>query len=388
MQPQGPDRQPRRRQRSNGDGSLYRRRDGYWAGAFYAPTVSGGRRRIVVYAKTREQARDKMHKAQQDARAGIPVPDEVWKLGPYLEYWLENFVKRNRRPATYTLYEMNIRLYLNPGLGNYKLTALSVANVQQFFNERLEKGDSVRKVQVMRTVLSAALTRAVREELITRNVARLVELPEWHAGTIRPWTADEARQFLAVSEPDPLHAAFALLVLYGLRRGEVLGLRWQDIDFDAGTIHVEQQVQRVGGEMHIGPVKTRAGHRKLPLLKLARQALEAQSATQARYRATMGSAWPDTDLVFTTRTGRPIEPRNLVRSFRRICEANHLRLTKVHHLRHTAASLLKALGVPARDAQIILGHSRLAITLEVYTHTDDEAQLDALTRLHNLFDQA
>ena len=140
--------------------------------------------------------------------------------------------------------------------------------------------------------------------------------------------------------------------------------------------------------MHIGPVKTRAGHRKLPVLKLARKALEAQSARQARYRAAMGSAWPDTDLVFTTRTGRPIEPRNLVRSFRRICEANHLRLTKVHHLRHTVASLLKALGVPARDAQIILGHSRLAVTLEVYTHTDDEAQLDALTRLHNLFDQA
>jgi integrase len=179
-----------------------------------------------------------------------------------------------------------------------------------------------------------------------------------------------------------------LLVLYGLRRDEVLGLRWQDIDLDAGTIHVEQQVQRVGGEMHIGPVKTRAGHRKLPLLKLARRALEAQSATQPRYRAAMGSAWPDTDLVFTTPTGRPIEPRNLVRSFRRICEANHLRLTKVHHLRHTVASLLKALGVPARDAQIILGHSRLAVTLEVYTHTDDEAQLDALTRLHNLFDQA
>jgi hypothetical protein len=208
MQPQG---QARRRQRGNGDGSLYRRRDGYWAGAFYAPTVSGKRRRIVVYGKTREQARDKLVKAQRDAREGMLVPDEVWKLGPYLEYWLENFVKRNRRPATYTLYEMNIRLYLKPGLGNHKLTALTVANVQQFFNQRLQKGDSVRKVQVMRTVLSAALTRAVREELIPRNVARLVELPEWHAGSVRPWTAEEARQFLAISESDPLHAAFVLL---------------------------------------------------------------------------------------------------------------------------------------------------------------------------------
>jgi integrase len=380
-------RKSQKRQRSNGDGSLYRRRDGYWVGAFYAPTVSGGSRRVVVYGKTRDDARDKMIKAQEDARSGIPVPDEVWKLGPYLEYWLENFVKVNRRPATYALYETNIRLYLTPCLGHHKLSTLSVANVQQFLNQRLEKGDSVRKVQIMRTVLSAALTRAMREELVRRNVARLAELPEWHPGKVRPWTVDEARRFLDACKPDLLYAAFVLLLLYGLRRGEVLGLRWQDIDFDAGTLSVEQQVQRVSGEIRIGPVKTQAGQRNLPLLPLARQVLEAQAEVQARHRADMGSAWPDTDLVFTTRTGRPVEPRNLVRSFRRICNDNDIRLIKVHHIRHTVASLLKALRVPARDAQIILGHSRLAITLEIYTHTDDEAQLDALTRLHNLFDE-
>ena len=210
----------------------------------------------------------------------------------------------------------------------------------------------------MRTVLSAALTRAVREELITRNVARLVELPEWQRGTIRPWTAEEARQFLGVSESDPLHAAFVLLIFYGLRRGEVLGLRWQDIDFEAGTIHIEQQVQRVGREMHIGPVKTQCRSPGLAAAQTGPAGTGGPEQVQAAYRAEMGSAWPDTDLVFTTRTGRPIEPRNLVRSFRRICETKHVRLIKLHHIRHTVASLLKALGVPARDAQAILGHSR------------------------------
>lgn len=379
-----PSQPPGRRRRINGDGSVYKRQDGYWAGAFYARTTSGARKRVVVYGKTLQEARDKLLNAMQQARSGVPVPDESWKLGAYLEYWLEHVVRHNRRPATYALYEMNVRLYLAPGLGTRRLNRLSVAAVQMFLNQRLEKGDSVRKVQIMRTVLSAALSRAVREELIPRNVARLVELPQWQRGSIRPWTADEAKQFLAVAQPDPLYAAFVLLILYGLRRGEVLGLRWADIDFEAGTIQVRQQLQRIQGQLILGPVKTRASQRDMPLLDLAREALEGQAAQQAAHRADMGSAWPPTELVFTTRTGRPVEPRNLVRSFRRICDGNGLRTIKLHHLRHVVASLLKDLHVPARDAQVILGHSRVSTTLEIYTNVDERARRDALTRLHGL----
>ena len=344
------DQTTRKRRRVNGEGSVYKRADGYWVGAFDVPTTSGARKRVVVYGRTLAEAREELSKVQQDVRSGIPLPDKVWKLGPYLDYWLENFVKRNRRPATYNLYEMIVRLYLKPGLGGRKLTALTVPMVQEFLNRRMQKGDSIRKVQVMRTVLSAALTRAVREELVVRNVARLVELPQWQRGTIRPWAADEARAFLAAARPDPLYTAFVLLILYGLRRGEVLGLRWDDIDFDGGTIHIRQQLQRVRGELFLAPVKTQAGKRGLPLLDAAEQALKLQAERQALYRIDMGSAWPETGLVFTTRTGRPVEPRNFVRSFRRICDDNKIRLIKVHHIRHTVGSLLKDLGVPARDA--------------------------------------
>jgi integrase len=377
----------RKRRHTNGEGSVYKRQDGYWAGAFYARTTSGARKRIVVYGKTLQEARDKLLKAMQQARSGVPVPDESWKLGAYLEYWLEHVVRHNRRPATYALYETNIRLYLIPGLGTRRLNRLSVAAVQMFLNQRLEKGDSVRKVQIMRTVLSAALTRAVREELISRNVARLVELPQWQRGTIRPWSADEAKLFLGAARPDPLYAAFVLLILYGLRRGETLGLRWTDIDFEAGTIQIRQQLQRIQGRLILGPVKTRAGQRDMPLLDLTRKALDGQATQQHAYRVMMGSAWPDTDLVFTTRTGRPIEPRNLVRSFRRICDSNTLRTIKVHHLRHTVGSLLKDLHVPARDAQAILGHTRVSTTLEIYTNVDEQARREALTRLHGLLDE-
>ena len=130
----------KKRRRVNGDGSVYKRKDGYWAGAVDVPTTSGARKRVVVYGKTLAEAREKLAKVQQDVRSGVPVPDKVWKLGPYLDYWLENFVKRNRRPATYNLYEMIVRLYLKPGLGSRKLTSLTVPMIQEFLNQRLQKG--------------------------------------------------------------------------------------------------------------------------------------------------------------------------------------------------------------------------------------------------------
>ena len=378
------DKKSHRRRRVNGDGSVYQRKDGYWVGAFDARTTSGVRKRVVVYGKTLAEARDKLGRAQHSARSGIPVPDESWKVGPYLEYWLENIVRRNRRPATYALYETTVRMYLIPGLGTKNLTRLSVPAVQMFLNRRLEQGDSVRKVQVMKTVLSSALSRAMREELVSRNVARSTELPEWHRAPIRPWTAAEARQFLAASRTDPLYAAFALLALCGLRRGEALGLRWEDVDLDQAVMRVRQQLQRVRGELTLGPVKTHAGFRTLPIPSLAVDALKLRAEQQLADRVALGSAWPSTDLVFTTRTGRPVEPRNLVRSFRRICDHHKIRVITIHHLRHTVASLLKELGVPARDVQAILGHTRISTTLEIYTGSADEAQRDALGRLDGL----
>lgn len=161
----------------------------------------------------------------------------------------------------------------------------------------------------------------------------------------------------------------------------MLGLRWRDVDQDDGELRVRQQVQRVRGELWVGPVKTAASRRNLPLLPLAIDALALRMAAQAADKVELGRAWTDNGLAFTTRTGRPVEPRNLLRSFHRICEAHELRSIKLHHLRHTTATLLKNLGVPARDAQLILGHSRLAITLEIYSHEDQEARRVALRKI-------
>ncbi|HET7018043.1 MAG TPA: site-specific integrase, partial [Streptosporangiaceae bacterium] len=321
---------------------------------------------------------------QAKSNRGIPVPAQSWKLGDYLDYWLEQVIRPTRRPATYAQYEMVVRVHLKPGLGKHPLKRLSVPTVQTFLNKQLQAGRSVRNVQIMRQILRSALSRAMREELVVRNVAQLADLPGWEPPSITPWSSAEATAFLRASATDPLAAAFVLLVLYGMRRGEVLGLRWQDIDSDAKLIRVRQQVQRVQGELHIGPVKTRAGKRDLPVLSLALAQLDSRKQDQDQDRANLGSAWPDLDLVFTTRTGRPIEPRNFVRSFTRICEQNAIRRISVHAVRHTTASLLKDLKVPPRDAQVILGHANFTTTQQIYTHVDEAARLDALTRLNKL----
>ena len=143
-------------------------------------------------------------------------------------------------------------------------------------------------------------------------------------------------------------------------------------------------MQRIKGKLLIGPVKTRAGKRDLPLLGLASDALMIRRGTQFLNCERLGESWTDTGLVFTTVTGHPVEPRNLNRSFARICDDNGIRRVKVHALRHTTASLLKALGVPPKDAQVILGHAHASTTEQIYTHVDQAAMRDAITKLNRL----
>ena len=306
-------------------------------------------------------------------------------MGEYLDYWLEHVVLPNRRPATYEQYEWAVRLFLKPNLGRESLALLSVPKVQVFLNQGIESGHSLRKAHVIRMVLSAALGQAQRDELVIRNVARLVVLDSYKPKEVRPWASDEAKQFLAAARTDPLYPAFALLVLYGLRRGEVLGLRWQDIDLATLEVRVRQQVQRVGHALIQGPVKTDAGNRDLPLLGLAHEALAAHKIRYHAMRDAAGTGWVDNGLIFTTKTGRPIEPKNFLRSFQRICRQHGVRVIRIHDVRHTTATLLKDLGVQARDAQLILGHAHVSTTQQLYQHVDMDARREALGKVERLF---
>jgi integrase len=265
---------------------------------------------------------------------------------------------------------------------------LSAARVQAFLTGQLTAGQSVRNVQIMKTVLSSALTRAMREELVMRNVARLAELPAWERQIITPWAAAEARAFLDAANDDPLYPAFVLLLLYGLRRGEVLGLRWRDVDQADGAIHIRQQILRARRVLRFGQVKTAAGRRDLPMLPLAADVVAARAETQAADRELFGRPWESAHgLVFTTRTGHPVEPRNLVRSLSPHLlgsrAAPHCGPPSAPYNRDSSQEPWRSRSRRAADP----GHARMAITLEIYTHEDREAQCQALTKFSDTLRQ-
>ena len=303
---------------------------------------------------------------------------------PYLDYWLTSVVAIKNRPRTAELYTATVRLHLAPTLGTIRLSKLTIQDVQTLLNTQLAQGRSIRTVQQMRSVLRAALSRAEREELLVRNVAKLVDLPAWERKPIRPWNTEEAAQFLTTAKTHRWYPAYVMLLLYGMRRGEVLGLRWCDVDFARSQLYIRQQLQRIGTTLEQGPVKTAAGRRDLPLIPMLREELTylyaKQHGGEPDRESIAEQAASDQGLVFLSTTDTPIDPKNFVRTFHEIRETASLPRITVHHTRHTAATMLKNLGVPARDVQLILGHSHITTTQQLYQHADLNGQVLALTR--------
>jgi integrase len=378
------------RRNANGEGSIYHRKtDGRWEASLWTVTASGLRKRVRVYRLTHSEAHAKLIELKAAQQKGIPAPDKNWRVGEYLDYWLDNAVRTKRRPLTYQRAECVVRLHLKPHLGKYALNTLSVHTVQIFLDQLQAAGTSEASIFQIRKVLSAALTWAMRKELIFRNVARLVELPSYAPHEAAYWNADEVGSFLVAAIEDPLYPLFVVLALYGLRSGEVRGIRWCDVDFGAGQLRIRQQVQRIAGELQEVPLKTASSRRDEPLLETVKQVLLEHRIKQAAAREAAGDSWHDSSddkgLVFTTSTGRPIEARNVFRSFQRICKTHNLRIITLHGLRHSNGTLQKNLGVPDRDVQVVLGHSNTRTTA-IYQHVDMTNKRVALEKVeHELF---
>lgn len=379
------------RKRANGEGTIYRRADGRYEGAAVVPVLGGGRRRVRVYASNRQDARVKLDRMMDEARQGIPRPTQKQTLGDYLDYWLEHVVKPELRPTTYNGYEIMVRRHITPVLGRKYLVDLSPADVRHLLAALREKGTtghgggprklSARMVQFAHAVLRNALSNAVREEMITRNVAKMVRTsnPDYEVGGGLDPIA--ARALLRSIGDNRLYALYLCAIVLGLRRGELLGLTWSAVDLDEGRLVVRQALTWVNGERRLQPPKTRASRRVIPLPEIVVTALREHRKKQDEERAAASDRWVDSGFVFTTRRGEPMSPYSLTKYWHGVREAAGLGSLRFHDLRHTAVSLLLALGVPPHVVREIAGHSDIKVTMTVYAHGRLDEKTAALTQL-------
>lgn len=401
----------RGKRRANGEGSVYQRKDGRWGAAVYVPQPDGSIRRKQVYGRTAEEAREKRDDLARKARHGTPVPTRSRTTADYLTYWLREVASQKVRPTTLTSYEKYVNLYLIPGLGGKRLDRLQARDVRRFLNRLRDmcqccaqgqdakrpdnkrrycatcpprccrKVPSGRTIQYVHAILRSALQHAVREDELDRNVARNVQVGSGNRPEIEPLSLQEARTLMRVASADRLHALWVLALMLGLRRGELLGLRWVDIDLEEGVLTVRQTLNRAQGQLYFDVPKTPRSRRRLPLPDRCLTALREHADRQDRQRQATGEHWHASELVFTTAVGTPIEPRNLNRTFNALLARAGVRRVRLHDLRHTTATLLRTEGVDLRLVMSILGHSALAVTSDTYTHVDLSAQREALGQL-------
>jgi len=368
------------KRRGSGEGSIYRRKDGRWAASLRLP---GGRRK-TFYGRTRQEVTAKLHQALRAREEGLPLERGRTTVGDWLRRWLEEVARPRLRPSTYRSYADIVRLHLLPSLGNLRLARLSPLEVQALLNRKLEEGLSPRRVQYVHAVLRAALEDAYRFQMVGRNVARLVSPPRAARPEVRPLTLEEARRLLATTRGHRLGALFVVALCTGLRLGELLALKWEDVDMERGALTVRRTLQRVGGELVWGEPKSARARRTVPLPAPALAALREHRRRQLEERLALGEAWQETGLVFTSSIGTPLDPRGVQRLLQRLLQQAGLRHVRFHDLRHTAASFLLALGVHPRMAMETLGHSQVSLTLDTYSHVLPALQREAAERLGEL----
>lgn len=381
------------KRRGHGEGAIYQREsDGKWCASIDLGIINGKRKRKIIYGKTRKEVADKLKALHRDHASGINVAPEQMMVKQFLDRWIEQSIKHQRRPKTAHSYAQIVRLYLIPHLGNRQLTKLMPEHVQAMLNQLLISGGaagsglSPRTVQYIRAVLRQALNQAIKWDYVARNVAEVVDGPRVEKFKIAPLDQQQAQRLLDAVSGHRLETLYRLTLSLGLREGEVLGLRWEDVHFEQRTLRISGALQLQDGKLKRVATKTESSTRTLPLPPVLLQALQTHRASQDEERKLLGDEWQEHGLVFPSTLGTPMSPRNLVRHFKIVLQKAELPLsTRFHDLRHSCATLLIAQGVHPRIVMEILGHSQISVTMNTYAHALPETTRAAADKLDALF---
>jgi integrase len=357
----------RKKERGNGSGSVYPRKNkqgkiiGY-RGSYFAPD---GKRRYVS-AKRKGDAEKALRQAMTDADRGFVFDGGTLTLENYLTRWLTDSVKDTVRRSTFVQYKSVVNRHLIPALGRLKLKALTPAHARSLYREKLDCELSPRTVQYIHVTLHKALKQAVMDGLIPRNIADAVKAPQAHKKEVTPLTPAEVKVLLSAASGDRLETLYITAIHTGLRRSELLGLKWTDIDLDARTLSVQRSLDRDGT---FNPPKRNKSRRTVKLTAQAAEALKGYRARQNEERLQLGSLWEDWGLVFPNRSGKPMNADYLYhRGFKPLLERAELSGFTFHSLRHTCATLLLSKNVNPKIVSEMLGHATISQTMDTYSH--------------------
>lgn len=374
-----------RGRRGNGEGTINRRKNGTYEARI---TIEGGQRKSI-YGKTRKEVQEKLKVALREQQQGTLVTAPQQKLEQFLHDWLEDTQKHSVRPRTFERYEEIVRLHIVPVLGHHYIQKLTPQQVQAFYTKKMKEGYKAITVASFHNVLHKALDMAVRWNLVAKNVCDLVSPPRIQKFEIQPLTVEQVRKLLEATHGHPMEAMFKLALATGMRRGELMGLKWQDINLAAGTLQIRRILTRVPSKMPgkgfvESEPKTQKSRRSIVIASLALEALKRHREKQLEAKAKAGRLWQEHDYVFCTSIGTHLNPTtDMLEPLQALLEKAGLPHIRFHDLRHSAATLLLSQGVHPKVVQELLGHSTISMTMDVYSHVLPSIHQEAIQKLND-----
>ncbi len=333
-------------------------------------------RRRYLYGRTRQDVALKLSSALKTRNDGLPLPSDKETVASFLTTWVEG--QRHRlRPGTWRRYEQYVRVHAIPVVGRVPLAKLGPHHLEKLYEDRLAAGASPTTVHHLHTALHKAFSQAVRWGLLVRNPSDLVDSPRIVRREMAVLSAEQVKQLLGAAAWRPARRAAHRRHHHGMRRGEILGLRWRDVDLHRGVLSVTGALQKaLDGSLGITQPKTPRSRRQIELSATAIDRLRAHRRKQTEQRLLLGAEWTAGDLVFPSTIGRPQEGRNLVYGqLHPLLRGAGLPIIRFHDLRHTAATLMLSRGIHPKIVSEMLGHSTIGITLDLYSHVDaDDAE--------------
>ena len=369
------------KKRANGEGNIRKRKDGRWEGRYTAGHDPATGKPIYknVLGKTQAEVKEKLKRAIEETRGLDIVKAGQYTLGQWMDVWFENYAKLKVRPSSHQTYKGSINNHIKPYVGSIPLSKLTSLDLQKLYKmlltegriDRIEsknqpKGLSAKTVRNINQIISSALNLAKEQKLLASNPADACALPKVEHREMKTLPVEQLTSFLREAKETGVYEMYYIELATGLRRGELLGLKWQDIDLVNGTIRVQRQVARIDGEIVEAPLKTKNSYRNVSIGPDAIEVLKEQKKKVG-----------DSEYVFPSPNGGPISPDSVLNMLRRVLERAGLPKIRFHDLRHTFATLALQNGVDIKTVSGMLGHFSAGFTLDTYAHVTTSAQREA-----------